>query len=68
MKDISKLLIKYSIYPTKTESCGAIEGYLSSYYPEFFSKFTEDTWIGFYNENIYKLVNFLSDNKNFWIN
>ncbi|GET59701.1 hypothetical protein GLOIN_2v1834793 [Rhizophagus irregularis DAOM 181602=DAOM 197198] len=54
VKNVSKLLIKVSIYPTKDECCGAVEGYLSLNHASFFSNFTEDDWIAFYNENIHK--------------
>ncbi|GBC19751.1 uncharacterized protein OCT59_024936 [Rhizophagus irregularis] len=54
VKNVSKLLIKVSIYPTKDECCGAVEGYLSLNHASFFSNFTEDDWISFYNENIHK--------------
>ncbi|GET65522.1 hypothetical protein GLOIN_2v1880888 [Rhizophagus irregularis DAOM 181602=DAOM 197198] len=53
-ENVSKLLIKVSIYPTKDECCGAVEGYLSLNHASFFSNFTEDDWISFYNENIHK--------------
>ena len=56
MKNVSKLLIKVSIYPTKDECYGAVEGYLSLNHASFFSNFTEDDWISFYNENIHKQV------------
>ncbi|GET52625.1 hypothetical protein GLOIN_2v1834793 [Rhizophagus irregularis DAOM 181602=DAOM 197198] len=54
VKNVSKLLIKVSIYPTKDECCGAVEGYLSLNHASFFSNFTEDDWIAFYNDNIHK--------------
>ncbi|GET56743.1 hypothetical protein GLOIN_2v1880888 [Rhizophagus irregularis DAOM 181602=DAOM 197198] len=54
VKNISKLLIKVSIYPTKDECYGAVEGYLILNYASFFSNFTEDDWIAYYNENIHK--------------
>ncbi|GBC16447.1 hypothetical protein GLOIN_2v1880888 [Rhizophagus irregularis DAOM 181602=DAOM 197198] len=54
VKNVSKLLIKVSIYPTKDECCGAVEGYLSLNHASFFSNFTEDDWITFYNDNIHK--------------
>ncbi|CAB5373161.1 unnamed protein product [Rhizophagus irregularis] len=54
VKNVSKLLIKVSIYPTKDECCGAVEGYLLLNHASFFSNFTEDDWISFYNENIHK--------------
>ncbi|CAB5361414.1 unnamed protein product [Rhizophagus irregularis] len=56
VKNVSKLLIKVSIYLTKDECCGAVEGYLSLNHASFFSNFTEDDWISFYNENIHKQV------------
>ncbi|POG65011.1 hypothetical protein GLOIN_2v1880888 [Rhizophagus irregularis DAOM 181602=DAOM 197198] len=57
VKNDSKLLIKVSIYPTKDECCGAVEGYLVLNHASFFSNFTEDDWISFYNENIHKQMN-----------
>ncbi|PKK68792.1 hypothetical protein RhiirC2_781816 [Rhizophagus irregularis] len=54
MKNVSKLLIKVSIYPTKDECYGAVEGYLVLNHASFFSNFTEDDWIAYYNENIHK--------------
>ncbi|CAB4422079.1 unnamed protein product [Rhizophagus irregularis] len=54
VKNILKLLIKVSIYPIKDEYCRAVEGYLSLNHASFFSNFTEDDWIAFYNENIHK--------------
>ncbi|GBC39195.2 hypothetical protein GLOIN_2v1880888 [Rhizophagus irregularis DAOM 181602=DAOM 197198] len=57
VKNASKLLIKVSIYPTKDECCGAVEGYLVLNHASFFSNFTEDDWISFYNENIHKQMN-----------
>ncbi|GET53807.1 hypothetical protein GLOIN_2v1834793 [Rhizophagus irregularis DAOM 181602=DAOM 197198] len=54
VKNVLKLLIKVSIYPTKDECCGAVEGYLSLNHASFFSNFTEDDWITFYNDNIHK--------------
>ncbi|PKY40187.1 hypothetical protein RhiirA4_453502 [Rhizophagus irregularis] len=45
---------RVSIYPTKDECCGAVEGYLSLNHASFFSNFTEDDWISFYNKNIHK--------------
>ncbi|CAB4421879.1 unnamed protein product [Rhizophagus irregularis] len=54
VKNILKLLIKVSIYPIKDEYCRAVEGYLSLNHASFFSNFTEDDWIAFYNKNIHK--------------
>ncbi|CAB5367565.1 unnamed protein product [Rhizophagus irregularis] len=54
VKNVSKLLIKVSIYPTKDECYGAVEGYLILNHASFFSNFTEDDWIAYYNENIHK--------------
>ncbi|PKY22491.1 hypothetical protein RhiirB3_436482 [Rhizophagus irregularis] len=54
VKNVSKLLIKVSIYPTKDECYGAVEGYLVLNHASFFSNFTEDDWITYYNENIHK--------------
>jgi len=56
VKNVSKLLIKVSIYPTKDECYGAVEGYLVLNHASFFSNFTEDDWIAYYNENIHKQV------------
>ncbi|GET53806.1 hypothetical protein GLOIN_2v1880888 [Rhizophagus irregularis DAOM 181602=DAOM 197198] len=56
VKNVSKLLIKVSIYPTKDECYGAVEGYLILNHASFFSNFTEDDWIAYYNENIHKQV------------
>ncbi|GET52351.1 hypothetical protein GLOIN_2v1880888 [Rhizophagus irregularis DAOM 181602=DAOM 197198] len=63
VKNVSKLLIKVSIYPTKDECYGAVEGYLILNYVSFFSNFTEDDWIAYYNENIHKQVSFYSITK-----
>ncbi|UZO00516.1 uncharacterized protein OCT59_011639 [Rhizophagus irregularis] len=54
VKNVSKLLIKVSIYPIKDECYGAVEGYLVLNHASFFSNFTEDDWITYYNENIHK--------------
>ncbi|POG58299.1 hypothetical protein GLOIN_2v1885941 [Rhizophagus irregularis DAOM 181602=DAOM 197198] len=54
VKNVLKLLIKVSIYPTKDECYGAVKGYLILNYASFFSNFTEDDWIAYYNENIHK--------------
>ncbi|GET56742.1 hypothetical protein GLOIN_2v1885941 [Rhizophagus irregularis DAOM 181602=DAOM 197198] len=54
VKNVSKLLIKVSIYPTKDKCYGAVEGYLVLNHASFFSNFTEDDWITYYNENIHK--------------
>ncbi|GET57933.1 hypothetical protein GLOIN_2v1885941 [Rhizophagus irregularis DAOM 181602=DAOM 197198] len=56
VKNVLKLLIKVSIYPTKDECYGAVEGYLILNHASFFSNFTEDDWIAYYNENIHKQV------------
>ncbi|CAB4395436.1 unnamed protein product [Rhizophagus irregularis] len=49
VKNVSKLLIKVSIYPTKDECYEAVEGYLVLNHASFFSNFTEDDWIAYYN-------------------
>ena len=56
VKDVAKLIIKLSIYPTKTESRGAVEGYLVKNNPQFFNKFSEENWLAYYNTNIRKFV------------
>ncbi|CAB4438384.1 unnamed protein product [Rhizophagus irregularis] len=53
-ENVSKLLIKVLIYPIKDECYGAVEGYLVLNHASFFSNFTEDDWIVYYNENIHK--------------
>ncbi|CAB4378676.1 unnamed protein product [Rhizophagus irregularis] len=40
--------------PNKDECYGAVEGYLVLNHVSFFSNFTEDDWITYYNENIHK--------------
>lgn len=56
VKDVAKLAIKISIYPTKEESRGAVEGYLSIRHPQFLNKFSDEDWAAYYNANIHKHV------------
>ena len=56
MKEIAKLIVKISIYPSKEESRGAAESYLKSNHAEFFHKFTETRWTSYYNAHMCRPV------------
>jgi len=59
VKDVAKLTMKCELYPTKECSRAAAEVYLEHYHTEFYSKFSEVRWTGFYNTNIHPKVRFL---------
>jgi hypothetical protein len=56
-RNVAKIIIKMSIYPSKEEICGATEAYLKKNHSEFFEKFTDAHWVAYYNENFHKNVN-----------
>ena len=53
VKEVAKLIMKAEIYPTKEASRVATEIYLEHNHPDFFNKFSESRWIGFYDTNIH---------------
>jgi hypothetical protein len=55
-KEVAKLLMSISIYPTKEELRGAVESYLEMNHTEFYQEFTEHQWTPFYNKRIHQIV------------
>ena len=56
IKDVAKLVIKMTMYPSNDELRGAVEVYLQSNHEEFFNKYSEHQWTAFYNKKIHKNV------------
>jgi hypothetical protein len=63
VKEVTKLTMKSEIYPTKDCSRVATEVYLEHHHIDFYSKFSEAQWTGFYNTNIHPKVRFTYLNK-----
>ena len=59
VKEVVKLIMKAEIYPTKEASRAATEIYLEHNHPDFFNKFSESRWTGFYDTNIHPKVSLL---------
>ena len=59
VKEVAKLIMKAEIYPIKEGSHTATEIYLEYNYPDFFNKFLESRWTGFYDTNIHPKVSLL---------
>ena len=60
VKEVAKLTMKAEIYhTTKETSRAATEVYLEQNHPNFYNKFSESRWTGFYDTNIHFKVSFL---------
>lgn len=63
VKDVVKIIMKDTIYPSKDDFRGATEAYLIETHPEFYKKFTESSWEVYFNkENIHFRVSFVFEN------
>jgi hypothetical protein len=51
--------MKIDLYPKKEELRGATEAYLLENHDEFFKKFSNPSWISFYNTSLHQPVSFL---------
>lgn len=56
VKQVVKLLLNKTIYPTNEEYREMTEEYLSEEHDEFFKKFKKDKWIAYYESTFYPNV------------
>lgn len=58
MKEVVRLIMKVTIYPSRDELRGATEAYLTNNHPEFYKSFAEARWTSYYNTNFKLRVSF----------